>query len=386
MVETGDWVTPHMDGVVYLDKPPAFFWVVVVSYLSFGVSEWSARAPSALFALAGIALVGWFVRMRMGSAAAWLAGLTLALSPLYIVFGRIVIFDMMLTFCMTVAALAAFEALESEPRRRLPGMLFFAAAGVGTICKGPVALVVPLLVAVAWALARGRPRALGRLRFGTGTLLYFVIVIPWLILVETRNPGYLHYAIIGENLQRMTSNRFETARPFYFYAKVVLPGLFPWIVYAAAAGLRRARALLPLSGGAGAPPWRGVWSRLAAETDPARLAAPFAGCWLGVLLLFFSCIASKRPTYMVPCAVPLALLCGRLWARAFGRAREEDAADVAAGARWAAAICAAGALAAVLAGPAGMALGISDGKYDVLLSRRFLLGATAVGLAAAAAL
>src|SRR2546425_3160383 len=157
MVETGDWVTPHMDGVVYLDKPPAFFWTVAVSYLSLGVSEWSARAPSALFALAGIALVGWFVRSRMGSATAWLAGVTLALSPLYIVFRRIVIFDMMLTFCMTVAALAAFEALESERRGGLPRVLFFAAAGVGAICKGPVGLAVPPLLAVVWALARGRP-------------------------------------------------------------------------------------------------------------------------------------------------------------------------------------------------------------------------------------
>src|SRR5437867_12288061 len=114
MVETGDWVTPHMDGVVYLDKPPAYFWAVAVSYLVFGVSEWSARAPSALFALAGIALVGWFVRKRMGSAAAWLAGLTLALSPLYIVFGRIVIFDMTLTFCMTAGAPAAFDGVGTE--------------------------------------------------------------------------------------------------------------------------------------------------------------------------------------------------------------------------------------------------------------------------------
>src|SRR5439155_24450336 len=227
ILETGDWVTPHLDGIPYLDKPPAFFWTVALSYRLLGVGELAARAPSALFALAGIALISWFARRRIGYAAGWLAGITLALSPLYIIFGRIVIFDMMLTFCMTVAVLAAFEALESESRRVLPAVLFFAASGLGTICKGPVALIVPLLVAVGWALVRGRPRALGRLRFGTGAVVYFAIIVPWLVLVEARNPGYLRYAIIGENLQRMTSNRFETARPFFFYAKVILPGLFP---------------------------------------------------------------------------------------------------------------------------------------------------------------
>src|SRR5438093_1537926 len=165
ILETGDWVTPHLDGIAYLDKPPAFFWTVALSYRLLGVNELAARAPSALFALAGIALISWFARGRIGYAAGWLAGITLALSPLYIIFGRIVIFDMMLTFCMTVSVLSAFEAIEGAgpehsgggARGQLPGALFFAAAGVGTITKGPVALAFPLLVAITWALVSGRP-------------------------------------------------------------------------------------------------------------------------------------------------------------------------------------------------------------------------------------
>ncbi|MBI1950317.1 MAG: glycosyltransferase family 39 protein [Acidobacteria bacterium] len=388
---TGDWVTPHLDGARYLDKPPAFFWVVAVSYRLFGVGESAARAPSALFALAGIALVYWFARRRLGGRAAWLAALTLALSPLYIIFGRIVIFDMMLTLCMTVSCLAAFEAMEGG-RPRAPGALFFIAAGIGTITKGPVALVAPLLVAVAWALLRGRPGLLRRLGWGTGALLYAAVLAPWLILVESRNPGYLHYAIIGENLERMTSNRFETARPFYFYAKVLLPGLFPWILYAGADAARRVRALLPGSAAGGTArresgAWRAAWARLASETDRDRLVTAFSGAWLGTLVLFFSLIASKRPSYMLPCAVPLALLNGRLWAQALGPRRDPAArGSLATGAWWTAAVCAAGAVAALLAGPAGLARGISRGKYDILLSRPLLFTMTAAGLALAAGL
>ncbi len=409
MLASGDWVTPHMDGVVYLDKPPAFFWAVAISYALFGVTEMSARAPSACFALATILLLFLFARRRLGVPAAWLAGLTLALSPLYIVFGRIVIFDMMLTFCMTVAVLAAFVAIESDGDRRLPGALFFSAAGLGTICKGPVAMVVPLLVTVAWALARRRPRALLHLRFGSGALVYFAILVPWLVLVESRNPGYLRYAIVGENLQRMTSNRFETARPFFFYAKVVLPGLFPWILLCAVAGWRRARA--SFSGRPFVNAWRTGRARLAGESNARRLLVAYAATWLFVLLLFFSLVASKRPSYMVPCAVPVAILSGHLWARAFER-RREGAGAIAAGiegfasadpcatapdaetARGAltagltgiAILCAAAALAALLAGPAGLALGTSQGRYDALLSRPLLFGGTAAGLLLVAAL
>ena len=388
ILETGDWVTPHLDGARYLDKPPAFFWVVAVSYRVFGVSEMAARAPSALFALAGIVLVHWYARRRLGERAAWLAALTLALSPLYIVFGRIVIFDMMLTFCMTVSCLAAFAAMEGGAPRA-PAALFFAAAGIGTITKGPVALVAPLLVAVAWAILRGRPGLLRRLGWGTGALLYAAILVPWLALVESHNPGYLQYAIIGENLERMTSNRFETARPFYFYAKVLLPGLFPWILYAGAAAAHRVGAALSGSaagsaGRRGGGAWRAAWARLAAETDRGRLLAAFSGVWLGTLVLFFSLIASKRPSYMLPCAVPLALLSGRLWAQAFTGAAAAARRSLAAGAWWVAAVCAAGALAALLAGPGGIAHGIARGKYDLMSARRPLFTMTAAGLALAA--
>src|SRR5262249_29972064 len=153
---------------------------------------------------------------------------------------RLVIFDMLLSVCMTVSVLAAFEALEGSAaapgaapeadRPGLAGPLFFAAAGVGTICKGPVALVGPFLIALAWSLLRRKPRALLRLRPAGGLLIYAAIVVPWLALASLRNPGYLRYAIVGENLERMTSNRFQTARPFWFYAQVLLPGMFPWIV------------------------------------------------------------------------------------------------------------------------------------------------------------
>ena len=385
ILETGDWITPHLDGVPYLDKPPAYFWTVAASYLLLGVSEMSARAPSALFALAGILLAFWFARRCHGDRAGWFAAVALALSPLYIVFGRIVIFDMMLTFCMTVSCLMAFEAMEGGPGR-LPAALIFVCAGIGTITKGPVALAVPLLVAVAWALLRRRPGMLKRLGWLQGLALYAAVVVPWLVLVESRNPGYLRYAIIGENLERMTSNRFETSRPFWFYAKVILPGLFPWILYAGAVAGRRART------------WRRALAGLASETDRGRLATAFAGVWLGTLVLFFSLIASKRPSYMLPCAVPLALLAGRLWGRASAPRHEltaaggpEDAAvdarrGLALGAICTAIVCALGATAAVLVGPGGWAHGISRGKYDLLLSRSLLFTLTASGLALAAAL
>src|SRR5438105_8950672 len=54
MVESGDWVTPMLNGVPRFAKPVFIYWLISGSYLAFGVSEFTARLPSAVF---GIALV-----------------------------------------------------------------------------------------------------------------------------------------------------------------------------------------------------------------------------------------------------------------------------------------------------------------------------------------
>ena len=303
MLATGDYVTPHINGAVYLDKPPVFFWAVAGSLGLFGVNEAAARLPSALAAIAGVALTVWFARRHFGARVAACAAAILALSPLYVVFARLVIFDMLLLVWTTATTLLFYEAMEGEASWRWSGVAGFALAGIGTITKGPVALVVPLLVAVVWAFVSGEPRRLARLRAGVGLLAYLAVILPWLLVVEHRHPGFLAYAVLGENLARMTANPYDTARPFHFYLRVILPGLFPWIVLLLAQGIASAWDRLRRGGSAG-------------DLGPEERAARFVGAWLAVLLLFFSAIASKRPSYILPAAIPVAILAARLVVRA----------------------------------------------------------------------
>ena len=335
---------------------------------------------------------------------------------MYMVFGRTVIFDMMLTLCMSVSVIAAYEAMEGDAGRgRLAGMIAFAAAGLGTITKGPVALLVPLLVVVTWALLRGRPGLLVRLRPLTGLAVFGVVVLPWVWLASVRNPGYLEYALVGENLQRMTSNKFDTARPLAFYARFVIPAFFPWMLYACGVALRRSWHYLRHRKAPGEP-GRSVLAALRAETDTRRLAAVFAGVWAAAVFMFFSLITSKRPSYILPCSVPIALATGMLWARALaprpgaaggagrvdggggadGACEVDEAGEVDATSRAAAradlrtgatiAAVAALALAALFAlplVPGAPVMRLTAGRYGTLLARHALFGLTAGLLALA---
>src|SRR5437660_9656260 len=49
MVQSGDWLTPTLNGAPRFAKPILIYWLIACSYLVFGVSEFTARLPSALF-------------------------------------------------------------------------------------------------------------------------------------------------------------------------------------------------------------------------------------------------------------------------------------------------------------------------------------------------
>ena len=80
MLDSGDWVTPHLAGVAYLEKPPLKYWLIAIAFKLFGVHDWAARLPVALSA----ALLCWLV-FRIGAwafstSSGTVAGLALATS------------------------------------------------------------------------------------------------------------------------------------------------------------------------------------------------------------------------------------------------------------------------------------------------------------------
>src|SRR6478736_4135233 len=67
MLARGDWVVPHLQGQPYLDKPPLLYWLVMLSYQAFGVSEAAARLVPALAVHATILGVSLFGRRGLGA-------------------------------------------------------------------------------------------------------------------------------------------------------------------------------------------------------------------------------------------------------------------------------------------------------------------------------
>jgi 4-amino-4-deoxy-L-arabinose transferase-like glycosyltransferase len=294
MLASGDWITPHFNGFPVLDKPAVFFWMVAASFKACGVSESAARLPSALMGAATMLLV-WFLARRMfGNAAGVRAGLVFAASPLALVLAREVIFDMTLTFFVTLAMVAFWLAEEKNFLAPWFDALMFAAMGVAAITKGPVGILLPVMAVLIYEAARGRWREGLRLRWGWGLLVLLAVALPWFIAVSVRNPDFPRYAFWYESVKRFTTGATHRGGGIFYYFPVFLGGFFPWSLFLLLAGWNRIRR----------------WRELRQEAGRPIL---FLLCWALWVLAFFSISHSKLPTYFLPAIVPLSILMGRAW-------------------------------------------------------------------------
>lgn len=294
MLTSGDLITPHFNTLVYLDKPAVYFWLVAGSFRLWGVTEWAARFPSALMALATL-LLTWFLARRMfGGAAGARAAVMLATTPLVLAYSRLVIFDMTLTFLVTTAMASYWFAAASDFRRPWLDVTLFASMGLATITKGPVGFLLPLLSIFAYQAVRGQLSELKRLRWGLGLVVFLAAALPWFIAVSVRNPDFPRYALWEESLKRFATGSTRRGGSILYYVPVFLLGVFPWSFFLVFAGWNRLKR----------------WRELRQETHQPVV---FLLAWAVVIFAFFSISQSKLPGYFLPATVPLSILMAKVW-------------------------------------------------------------------------
>ncbi len=311
MLDSGDWVSARLDGVLYLEKSPLKYWMIAVCYWLFGVHDWVARIPVVL----SITVLAWLIA-RIG---AWAfsartglySGLVFSTSIGLFLFTRILIPDIVLTLTITLAMWAFLRALDgAEPRPRLWAAVMAAAIGTGLLLKGLIAAVFPVAGALLYLACRREllsRHVLMRLRVFSGLAIAFLIAAPWHILATLRNPPYFEWTMhsgpgawhgffwfyfMNEHVLRFLNLRFPrdyntVPRPYFWLFHLLW--LFPWSVFFPAAIHRIRRAGF-------------------ADTRAGRMRL-LALCWTGFLLVFFT-FSSTQEYYSMPCYPALALLLG----------------------------------------------------------------------------
>jgi 4-amino-4-deoxy-L-arabinose transferase-like glycosyltransferase len=298
MLASGDLVTPHLNGVLYFEKPPLYYWLNAAAIGVLGLTEFAARVWSALFGLLGV-LVTWRLGVEVGGRRTGLvAAAALGTFPLYVALGRLATLDMTLTFFLTVA-LACFWIAHGSAEHRRAGLWWhasFLAAALAVLAKGLVGVVIPGAVVVLYVLATGRWRVLARIPWLTAIPLFLAVAVPWHALAAARNPDFLWFYFIHEHVLRYATPIAERHEPFWYFAAVLVLGCAPWSGLFPSV-LRMIR-------------WREVRRGLA-----ERPAVTFLLLWAGFVFVFFSVSQSKLIPYILPALPPLAVLVGLTLAR-----------------------------------------------------------------------
>jgi 4-amino-4-deoxy-L-arabinose transferase-like glycosyltransferase len=308
MLDSGDWVTAHLNGVIYIEKAPLVYWLIAISYKIFGVHDWAARIPIALSVMALCWLTAAMGVWAFGRKAGLYAGLTISVCVGLFLFTRILIPDVMLTGTIALAMWAFLRALEEdEPHPRAWAAVLAAGMGVGLLLKSLIGMVFPIGAGLVYLALTGQlfaRRTWQRLHPFTGALIALAIAAPWHVLATLRNPpyfdftlhsergayhGFLWFYFINEQLLRFLNLRYprdySTVPRLYFWLFHLL-WLFPFSVYFP--------ALVKLS-------YR--------PSDRAGRMRLLALCWAGFVLVFFT-FSTTQEYYSMPVYPALALLLG----------------------------------------------------------------------------
>ncbi|HYK65850.1 MAG TPA: phospholipid carrier-dependent glycosyltransferase [Patescibacteria group bacterium] len=298
MVVSGDYLTPRDDFELYFEKPPLVYWAEAGAIHVFGVNEFAVRLPAALFSVGEVVVTAALADAIFGATPGILAALALALSPLFFGFARFATLDPALAFFLTAGLGGFFAAVRcnsfAQPSARRWMMLSAAMLALGTLAKGPIALLLGGAIALVWLATQRRLRQVAEMPLISCVVIYAAIVAPWFALMESRNPGFLSFFFVHEHLERYVSSTEHGWGP-WFFIPIVIGGAWPWILFA------------PLG-----------WSAMRAEGPddassqlaPRRAAADFLTVWFAIIFVFFSIPRSKLGSYILPALPPLAIVTG----------------------------------------------------------------------------
>jgi 4-amino-4-deoxy-L-arabinose transferase-like glycosyltransferase len=290
MVASGDWITPYYNYEPRFQKPILSYWLTSATYLITGASEFGARLWAAMAGLGLVLVTAAAGRRWYDEATGLLAGAIVATSFGYFSIGRMALPDLPLTFCITLAIWAALVSL-LEQERSLRKFVVLAAVGLGLgfLMKGPVGIIIPLLVIVPVLMLERRSIALEPSDIVLGFVIMLAIALPWYVVMWlTHGTAYLQSFFVGDNFERFATDRFNDPRPWWFYLPVVAGGMLPWTPLALA--------------------WLGpitqfLRGRRSIGTIDLRLLM-----WAILPLAFYSLSVGKQPRYVLPVLPPLALL------------------------------------------------------------------------------
>jgi 4-amino-4-deoxy-L-arabinose transferase-like glycosyltransferase len=290
MLENGNYLTAHFNGIPQYDKPIFIYWFQTLSFMIFGLNEFAARLPSALATFLWMLAIFGFTRRHLGLECGYLSALFFISAVQITITGKAAIVDSALNLFMTQCLFHFYDYTQNKKNRQLYTAAFY--AGLAFLAKGPVAIVIPFGISLIYCLMQKEFRLWLRMVFNLPAILIFALVaLPWYVLEYlNQGPIFIHDFFLKHNLERYSRAFEDHSGSMFYYIPVIIIGTLPHC------GL-----LLPLIRRAGS-----LWKQ-----EVYR----FCFIWIGFVLILFSFGGTKLPHYILSAFPPLFILYGGVYER-----------------------------------------------------------------------
>jgi 4-amino-4-deoxy-L-arabinose transferase-like glycosyltransferase len=289
MLSSGNWLVPTLDGLPFFHKPPLFYWMANVAMQLGGATPFAGRIPSILAAGTLAWAMHSFDRRWSGARHASLLLIVLVTTPYVYLAAQYANMDMLVAACISISVLCAAHAAIRMIEGREPGVALhgaYAMAALGVLAKGLIGCVLPAGIVIAWLLVARRASLLRRLVSPIGFAIFIAIALPWPVAMQARYPGFFHYFIVEQHLNRFAGSGFNNAQGWWFYVPVMFLMTMPWSLGIVS-----------------------VWRQFAMREQGTRGALRLLMiCWAVVVVVFFSVPESKLLGYALPAAPPIVWL------------------------------------------------------------------------------
>lgn len=289
MIVTKDYLTPHLNGVQYFEKPVLFYWLQAISIKLFGLQEWSLRLANAMMGGLGVLTTYLAARTLFNRRVGLISGLLLSTSLLYGLLSRFITIDVTMTFFLT-ACLLLFIIANQYPegqKRRWCLISFYIFAALATLTKGLIGVIFPGSIIFVWLLLTNEWQRVKTYFPMLGILFFLIITCPWHILVGITNPSFFKFYFYEQHFLRYFTDYSGRSQAIWFLPAILLGGWFPWTPFLLAA-LKRYATLFK---------------------SPRHYSIEiFLLLWSATIFLFYWLSHSQLSPYLLPIFPPLAIL------------------------------------------------------------------------------
>ncbi len=303
MSESGDWLTPKVNGIFRFDKPPLIYWLMGFFYslpkneIWDGFGTLSARLPSALASLFLMLMIGdtlfcWPQKSDRQFLTPIVASLGFALSPLIIIWSRTAVSDALLTGTLGISLLLFWRRMASENNDQCISAWVF--LGFAILVKGPVAFVLALLTITSFLFSQKNWKTLlSKINPKKGFLITILISVPWYILELLKEGKPFWDNFFGyHNFQRYTSVVNNHAEPLWFFLYIMILASLPFTPFLYHGIFKT---------------FKDFFKSSKENCNVNETLYTYSLCWLTSVFIFFSLSATKLPSYWLP-AIPAAAL------------------------------------------------------------------------------